>query len=110
MEAVVNFQPLVLLYFNHLINDLFYEGYFSYKESALKYVSKIIYNVENTIHLKKHYPCSNSLLKHGSYYIHFNMNPNTTWYFVFEKNDNRYLITYVFNNYSPEAKDLIYDF
>jgi len=97
----------VLLYFNQLIEDLFYAGYFSYKESALNYVSKIIYNVERNIHHKKHYPCSNSLLKFGKHYIHFNMNQNTTWYFVFEKSDNRFLVTYVFNNYSIEAKDLI---
>lgn len=73
-------------------------------------LSKIIYNVERTIHNKKHYTAPNSLLKFGKYYIHFNMNPNTTWYFVFEKSNNRYLITYVFNNYSTEAKDLNYRF
>jgi hypothetical protein len=106
LEVVVNFHPSVLQYFNQLIDKLFYEGYFSYKESALNYVSKIIYNVERTIQNKKHYACPSELLKFGEYYIHFNMNQNTTWYFVFEKDSNRYIITYVFNNYSEEAKSL----
>lgn len=68
----------------------------------------MIFNIKRSIHKKKHYQCPTELLKFGEYYIHFNMNPNTTWYFVFEKSDNRYLITYVFNNYSTEAKDLKY--
>ncbi len=81
---------------------------FLYKESALNYVSEIIFNVKRSIHKKENYHCPTELLKFGEYYIHFNMNPNTTWYFVFERRETRYLITYAFNNYSTEVKYLTY--
>lgn len=106
MEVIVRFHPSVSTYFNELIDILFYQGYFSYKESALNYVSKLIDVVENQIHKKKHNITPGVLWEKGRYYIHFNVNQNTTWYFIFEKRNNFYLITYVFNNYSKEAKEL----
>lgn len=106
MEVIVNFHPSVLKYFNDLIDTLFYENYFLYRDSAVEYVAKLIFYVENQIHKKKHNLCPLLVSVHGNYFVSFNLNAKTTWYFVFDKIDNRYLITYVFNNYSKEAKKI----
>lgn len=106
MEVIVNFHPSVLEYFNKLIDTLFLENYFLYKESAIEYVIKLISLVENQVDKKKHHVAPESISIYGNYFIGFNINSKTTWYFIFEVMDNRYLITYVFNNYSKEAKYL----
>lgn len=85
---------------------LFYENYFSIHESAIDYVIRLIDIAESKIVKKQHYNVPKAISHHGSWLIHFNISEKTTWYFVFEKNENRYLVTYVFNNYSKEAKNL----
>jgi len=55
LEVIVNFHPLVLKYFNELIDTLLYENYFLYRESAIEYVSRLIFLVENQIHIKIHH-------------------------------------------------------
>lgn len=106
MEIIVRFHPSVLLYLNDLVDVLFYENYFSVKESAIDYVVKLIDLVENQIDKKKHHITPQSVSVYGEYLINLKINPKTTWYFVFNKNENQYLVSYVFNNYSKEAKYL----
>jgi hypothetical protein len=108
LEVIVNFHPSVLKYFNELIDVLFYENYFLYKESAINYVTKLISALENQIDNKKHYQTSPPISKYGDFLVHLNVSQHTTWYFVFNKKDHRYLITHVFNNYSKEAIKLNY--
>ncbi|MBO9675774.1 MAG: hypothetical protein J7577_20175 [Sphingobacteriaceae bacterium] len=106
MEIVVRFHPSVLLYLNELVDVLFYENYFTIRESAIDYVTRLIDIVENKIGKKQHYSTPKAISHHGSWLIHFNISQKTTWYFVFEKNRDRYLVTYVFNNYCKEAQNL----
>jgi len=85
---------------------LFYENYFSIRESAIDYVIRLIDIAESKIVKKQYYSAPKAISQHGSWLIHFNISEKTTWYFVFEKIENRYLVTYVFNNYSKEAQNL----
>lgn len=110
MEVIVNFHPSVLKYFNELIDTLFYENYFLYRESAIEYVTRLIFLVENQIHIKIHHVSPPSISIHGNYFVGFNISSKTTWYFIFEKSDNRYIITHVFNNYSKEAEEITQNF
>lgn len=103
---MVRFHPSVLFYLNELVDVLFYENYFSTRESAVDYVTRLIDIVENQIGKKQHYHVPQAVAHYGSWIIHFNISKKTTWYFVFEKSGNRYLITYVFNNYAKEAQNL----
>jgi hypothetical protein len=103
---IVRFQPSALLYLNELVDVLFYENYFSIRESAIDYVTRLLDIVENKIGKMQHHKTPKTISHHGSWLIHFNISKKTTWYFVFEKSENRYLVTYVFNNYSMEAKNL----
>lgn len=103
---IVRFSPPVLLYLNELVDVLFYENYFSIRESAIDYVIRLIDIAESKIVKKQHYSAPKAISHHGSWLIHFNISQKTTWYFVFEKNEDRYLVTYVFNNYSKEAQNL----
>lgn len=106
MEVIVRFHPSVLLYLNELVDILFYEDYFSIRESAIDYITKLTDIVESSIGKKQHHKVPQNIAQHGSWLIHFNISKKTTWYFVFEKSGNRYLITYVFNNYAKEAQNL----
>lgn len=85
---------------------LFYENYFSIRESAIDYVIRLIDIAEIKIVKKQYYSAPKAISYHGNWLIHFNISEKTTWYFVFEKSENRYLVTYVFNNYSKEAQNL----
>jgi len=46
---VVRFHPSVLLYLNELVDVLFYENYFSIRESAVDNVTRLIDTVERKI-------------------------------------------------------------
>ncbi len=85
---------------------LFYENYFSIRESAIDYIIRLIDIAESKIVKKQYYIAPKAISRHGSWLIHFNISQKTTWYFVFEKSEDRYLVTYVFNNYSKEAQNL----
>lgn len=100
---MVLFDSKVYNYFTALIDKLFYENYFSNKESAKKYVERLISEVSRKIAFKKHFTTPSPLSHFGSKYVHISTNKNTTWYFLFEIRENRILITHVFNNYSIEA-------
>ncbi|NTE05691.1 hypothetical protein G6M26_20860 [Agrobacterium tumefaciens] len=93
MEIIVKYHPTVQEYFNGLIEALFYENYFLYKESAEEYITHLLWSVENKINWKKHHLAPPLIAQHGSFYASFYINNKTTWYFVFEKQDHRYLIT-----------------
>lgn len=100
------FDSSVVYYLNELIEKLFYEDYFSYKESSKFYVDKLVSQIIGKIGAKKHFKTPSSLVHLGSKFIHISMNKNTTWYILFEQRENRFLVTYIFNNYSQEASKL----
>lgn len=106
MEKVIFIQQNVTYYLENLILLLFEQGYFSFEASAQKYVSNLYDFIENDLTsfpLKK---TPHKLSHCGTFYAYYHANPQTTWYVFFEKNENRYLITYITNNHTQEAQFL----
>lgn len=100
------FDVSVVNYFNKLIDKLFEEDYFSYKESAKFYVDKLINQSLKRIKSRKHFITPATLAHFGESFIHVSINKNTTWYILFKQRENRILVTHVFNNHSKEASKL----
>ncbi len=87
----------VRLEIDDYITLFFDEEYFSYFESSEEYVNKI-YNFIYTIPTLRYKQTKNN--RHGLYYCSYKANTNTTWYIVFDKEDDFYLIRFITNNHS----------
>lgn len=87
-----------------LLELLYIEGYFGFKEDAINYVDDLV-NFIYTIPNQKHLLTNNS--KYGSHYCKYKVNKHTTCFFIFEKEDDMFLITHVFNNHTKDYPDTI---
>lgn len=105
MEKVV-YSKEVLEYLDQLVYKLFEKEYFGFMVSSIEYLFKILDETEKNI-FSNHYKQSPPKLIHrGKYYTSYSSNKRTTWYIVFEKRNDKILITYIFNNHCPESKYL----
>ncbi len=83
---------------DELVQKLYDKEYFGFLESAEKYIHKM-YDFINTIpNLKAKLTKRN---KFGKYYCTFKANINTSWYIIFDVEDDVYLISFITNNHSP---------
>lgn len=101
---MVQFHNNVLDYFDKLVYVLFENEYFGFVESSEEYVTKIIdfifENIEN-------FPSKKTpiqLQKYGTNYIFYKINPRTTWFILFEKQNDNYFVTHIANNHCEDAK------
>ena len=79
---------------------LFYdEEYFGFLESSEEYVNKI-YDFIYTIPTLRRKQTHNK--RYGAYYCSYKANANTTWYIVFDIDDNDYLVRFITDNHSRE--------
>ena len=107
MEKVaVFYSKAVQLYFDELIQTLFKQDYFIYKENAIEYVQKLVYYIEDSINSIPHKKTSKSLLKYGDFYFFYQSNARTTWYIFFSKNESVYLIKHISNNHIFDANSI----
>jgi len=93
----VRLVPELAYQLNDLIDVLFVAEYFSFKQSAIEYVT----DIENFIYAipsLKHKLCKNK--KYGTWYCKYKRNHQTTWYIIFDKEDDLYLIKYITNNHT----------
>jgi hypothetical protein len=89
------------------INNLYEKNCFGFKESAIQYVDKIIFNLEKNISDRKTTKTTPKELKSkGVYYIKYEANKTTSWYILFDEFKENYYINYIFNNHQEEAKFL----
>ena len=97
----VLYDEAVSLFFYDLIDILLEEDYFSYVESALDYVSKMIRFIEKNIHLLPHHTAPHyfSRYKPSMKYITWQPNRRTTWYIFFKQLENRFMIYHITNNH-----------
>lgn len=87
--------------------EVLYENeYFGFKESAYKYVGGILDFIELNIKSYSFKELPKKLRKYGNYYITHFINERTTWYILFDRNDNTYNITFIFNNHEKFAQYL----
>lgn len=98
MEEVV-IMPELTDKLNEIIRLLYVKEYFGFLDSAFEYGDKI-YDFIYTIPSRKAKSTKDS--KYGEYYCSYKPNQNTTWYLIFDKEDNRYLIRDITNNHSPD--------
>lgn len=99
-EITVILQKNVTAFLEDLIILLYEKEYFGFESDAQEYVDNIYDFIEHNLPI---FPCRNTpmnLLNLGSKYIFYKANQNTTWYIFFENQDNRYLVTFITNNYS----------
>ena len=92
------------LYLDELIEVLYKNDYFGYIESAERYVSKIYSFIFDNLETFPPKTTPAELQKFGSTYIFYKINPRTTWYIFFEKQNNSYLVSKIINNHCKEAK------
>lgn len=105
-KVKIEILPEVIDYLNNLTQVLFDQEYFGFEETAQQYVQKIYDFMEYEM---INFPCKVTpilLKKFGSNYAFYKANNRTTWYIFFEKQANRYLITYLTNNHFKDLTDL----
>lgn len=86
-----------------MIEVLFKEEYFGFEETAIQYALNFYSFIEKNILLPLIKPTPNELKSKGSYYVIYKVNKNTTWYILFDRNDDKYLISHILNNHVEEA-------
>jgi hypothetical protein len=97
----VMYDEDVKVQLRELVDVLYNKGYFGFKESAYRYVSSLIDNINDTIALRKKNPAPKYFSKHREnlYYTAFRKNRNTVWYVFFNYEDDVYYIRYIDNNH-----------
>jgi hypothetical protein len=98
--------PNVLEYFDNLVPILYEKGYFSYEDTAQKYVDDLSDDIFDNLPEKRHKPAHKYYEKYGKslYYAVFTKNKRTSWYAFFSKYEENgeiiYLIRYIGNNHT----------
>jgi hypothetical protein len=83
----------------NLVFTLHGKDYFGFIDGAFDYVDKIIEFIYS-IPSQKYKTTYNK--KFGAYYTSFKANTNTTWYIIFDKQDNRYFVNEITNNHCAD--------
>jgi hypothetical protein len=98
--------PEVQQYLKSLKTILFEKEYFSYEESATKYVDDLFEEIEQALPTKLHKPAPKHFDQYGKgmKYAAFRKNRQTTWYVFFktykDKGETFLLVRYISNNHS----------
>lgn len=101
---MLQFRNNVLNEFDYLVYRLFKKEYFGFVESSENYINKIIDFIYDNIESFPNKKTPLKLQHFGKNYIFYKINPRTTWYIFFEKENTNFLITHILNNHSQEAK------
>ena len=98
--------PAVTEYIESLVPILYEKGYFSYRETARKYVKDLYDDIKTNLPKKRHKPAPAHYDKYGKdmFYAAFPKSKRTTWYAFFDKYEENgeiiYLIRYIGNNHT----------
>ena len=102
----VLFVPKVQECLYELENILYEKGYYSFEESAIKYVDDLIYDIKTNLPDRQHKPVPKHYDQYGKelYYAIFKKNRQTSWYAFFlkyvENGEAIYLVYYMGNNHT----------
>lgn len=102
----INWDKNVINFIDELGLKLYKKGYFSYIDTADKYVDYILDEINENIILLKHNETKLQNKKYGKYYVVIKTNKRTAWHVFFDKKGNRYFINKITNNHLPTAKYL----
>lgn len=101
MKREIKFDKSALNFLEELATILIDEDYFSYLETADRYIEDIVSFILSNIHTFPHKKAPDYFTKYGKdlLYIFYSRNKNTTWYIFFEKTEVHYLIRHISNNH-----------
>ena len=107
MKSQVLALPEVRSYFAELMQILYDEGYFSFEENAIEYVTDLFADIEQNLPTKSRKPAPAYFDKYGKnlYYASFKTSRHTQWYVFFtvhtdvSSDTQTFLIKYVSNNH-----------
>lgn len=94
------------LYLDDLVEILYHNNYFGFIEGAEAYMSRIYDFIHQNIETFPNRKTPAELKSFGDFYFFYKINPRTTWYIFFQKEENDFLITHVINNHCEAAKYL----
>jgi hypothetical protein len=104
--------PEVIEYIENLVPLLYEKGYFSFADTAKKYVDDLYDDIQENLPTRSHKCAPERYAKYGQdlYYATFIKNKRTTWYAFFtkyqdENNEIIYFVSYIGNNHT-EAQHL----
>ena len=98
--------PEVIDYLEELSIILYEKGYFSFENTALKYVTELYDDMVATLPNRIHKPAPPYFDRYGKgmYYAVFKKNRNTSWYVFFKISRNNkeeiFKIRYIANNHT----------
>jgi hypothetical protein len=97
----VIYHKQVVNYLNELVDTLYEQNYFGFKESAYNYVNWILNRIENNIAISPHKKAPEYFSKYGKnlYYINIKKNSQTTWYVFFNHETDLFHVHYISNNH-----------
>lgn len=100
MRIVID--PIVENYLGELIEILYNQNYFGFKENAYKYVDSLIDEITLNIDIlpKKNAPIYFNRYGEGMRYITIRKNKQTHWYVFFHYEDDIYYVRYIANNHN----------
>lgn len=107
MEKIIIFSSDVEFYLAKLIDTLYEQNYFGFKEDAKSYVQEIILFVMNNDFKFNVTKTPKKLEKFGSKFLKYKANNQTTWYIFFDERDHQFLINHMMNNHSHEFPELM---
>ena len=90
----------VVIYLNELVDLLYEQNYFGFKESAYDYVDWIFDRIESKIAVSSAKAAPKHFSKYGKnlLYISLKRNSKTTWYVFFNYEEDLFHIRYISNN------------
>jgi len=99
LEKVIVYTLEAEKYLKELIDVLFENEYFSFRDDSVEYVLKIRDYVRQNIT----YPAKKTPIKfreHGEKYMFYKANNNTTWYIFFNQDEQRFVVKFITNNHT----------
>lgn len=96
------FSEQTVIYLSELIEILYNNDYFGFKDDAKRYVEELVRDIEVSIKtsLKKKAPDYFSKYGDNLFYISCRKNRNTQWYIFFRMDGNTYYVEYIGNNHT----------
>jgi len=96
------YAPKVSEYLNHLVDILYENGYFGFRESAKEYVIDLRNKIELSLPLLTPRLPRHRRKVYGEHtkYITIRKNRHTSYYIFFLQKSNKYIVTYIGNNHT----------
>lgn len=107
MGKLIFYSPKFENQINKIVDILFENNYFSFKENAFEYGERIYDFIEANIDKPISKLSPDKFIKFGTFYFKYKANENTTWYIFFDRKENRFLVNYILNNHSQDFPELL---